>query len=493
MRAVPPLLLALLASMPLLAGCLDGGDGEGAGGAAGALLDPDGLAGCDGAVYSGRVRAREIDVAADPNDRSRVAAAMMVSIPSTRPLAPNDPAVWSGIARSSDAGATWTTADLSGWPGDPAIASSPFAGTGILGDPIVRFLPDGTLLVIGLAIRGGAWIDVYAARFEGESLTPTTFATISRGGYGDPALSPVPGPYQVFYNDKPEVGVDPATGAVYVGWMMRTNRPDAGSLSIPAVALSTDGGATWQPPRTLVGGLAGSATSEGLQGGVMPFVTSDGMAHVMWWDQPGNAFQQVDAPSGTLDFGPPRRALEVHGSFGGAGSTLAISVPHVAVGPGPGGVGQRAYVAWTEQADGQGFDVWLSHSDDGAATWSQRVRVNQDATANDQVLPAVAVSPDGIVGVSFIDKRDDPANADYHAYLAVSRDGESFEEVRMTSVASVPAHVDDGLQPIGDYYGVAYGADGFVALWEDGREGTADVPFGTAYRCVVPVDTRSGA
>ena len=87
----------------------------------------------------------------------------------------------------------------------------------------------------------------------------------------------------------------------------------------------------------------------------------------------------------------------------------------------------------------------------------------------------------------FIDKRDDPANSDYHAYMAVSRDGEAFEEVRMTATASVEAHVDDGLQPIGDYYGVAYGADGFVALWEDGREGTADVPYGTAYRCVVPL------
>ncbi|HUR24640.1 MAG TPA: sialidase family protein [Candidatus Thermoplasmatota archaeon] len=485
MRALPTV-LAFLAAVPLLAGCM-GSDGNDPVTDSGPLLDAKGPAGCDGPVFSSRVRAREIDVAADLSDRSRLAAAMMVSIPSTRAAAPRDPAVWSGIARSGDAGATWTTADLSGWPGDPGIAASPFAGTAVLGDPIVRFLPDGTLLVIGLAIRGGAWIDVYAARFDGESLTPSTVATISRGGYGDPRLSPVPGPYQVFYNDKPEVGVDPATGAVYVGWMMRTNRPDAGSLSIPAVALSTDGGRSWDGPRTLVGGLAASATSEGLQGGAMPFVTSDGTAHVMWWDQPGAAYQQADAPSGTLDFGAPRRVLDVDGSFGGAGSTLAISVPHVAVGAGPGGAGERAYVTWVEQMEGRGHDIWLSHSDDGAKTWSERVRVNQDSTANHQVLPAVAVSPQGVVGVSFIDKRDDPANSDYHAYVAVSRDGETFEEGRMTAVASVEANVADGLQPIGDYYGIAYGADGFVALWEDGREGTADVPYGTAYRCVVPL------
>jgi hypothetical protein len=478
---------AVLSLLPLLGGCLDP-DGSDDGTPTGPLLDAASLAGCDGPVFSARVRAREIDVAADPADRDRLAATMMVSIPSTRAAAPQDAAIWSGLARSSDGGDTWTTADLSGWPGDPGIASSPFAGTAILGDPIVRFLPDGTLLLVGLAIRGGAWIDVYAARFEGESLEPASVATIARGGYGDPRLAQVPGPYQVFYNDKPEVGVDPTTGAVYVGWMMRTNRPDAGSLSIPAVALSTDGGRSWQPPQTLTGGLAGSATSEGLQGGVMPFVTSDGVAHVLWWDQPGEAFQQVDGPSGTLDFGEPRKAFDVQGSFGGAGATIAISVPHAAVGPGPGGIGERAYVAWTERDEGRAHDIWLSHSDDQGATWSPRVRVNQDGSGNDQVLPAVAVSPDGIVAVSFIDKRDDPANTDYHAYIAVSRDGETFEEARMTAVATSPAREQDGLQPIGDYYGVAFGSHGPVALWEDGREGTTDVPYGTAYRCVVPLD-----
>ncbi|HJQ93644.1 MAG TPA: hypothetical protein VJ874_05095, partial [Candidatus Thermoplasmatota archaeon] len=173
-----------------MAGCLDtDGGGEDADG--GPVIDTAALAGCDGPVFSDRVRAREIDVAADPADRSRMAAAMMVSIPSMRAAAPRDPAVWTGLARSSDGGANWATTDLSGWPGDPGIATSPFAGTAVLGDPIVRFLPDGTLLLVGLAIRGGAWIDVYAARYEGESLTPTTFATISRGGYGDPVLSPV--------------------------------------------------------------------------------------------------------------------------------------------------------------------------------------------------------------------------------------------------------------------------------------------------------------
>ncbi|MHB1260567.1 MAG: sialidase family protein [Thermoplasmatota archaeon] len=477
-------LLALVVGVPL-AGCLS--DKSAIANDAAPLLDAGALAGCDGPVLGSRIRAREIDVAADPADRSRLAAAMMVSIPSTRAAPPNDPAVWVAVARSADGGETWRSADLSGWPGDPGIASSPFAGSAIVGDPIVRFLPDGTLLVVGLAIRGGAWIDVFAARFPGDAMAPSEVSILSRGGYGEADLNMVPGPYQLFYNDKPEVGVDPATGAIYVAWMWRTNHPDRGSVSVPVVMLSLDGGRTWQGPVELVEALGAGLTSDGLHVGASPFVTGDGMAHVMWWDQPGNAFRQVDAPSGTLDFGAASNAQEVAGSFGGAGALIALSVPHVAVGPGPGGLGQRTYVTWTEQDEGRGFDVFLIHSDDGATTWSDRVRVNQDDSPGHQVLPAVAIGPGGHVAVSYMDTRNDTGGGEFEAYVAVSRDGATFEEARMSSVASVPARMQDPIQPIGDYYGIAYGARGPVALWEDGREGTTDVPYGTAYRCIVPL------
>jgi hypothetical protein len=480
------LVLVLLLALPL-AGCFGSGPHRGPGAnALPPLVGQAAVAGCDGPVFAGRVRAREMDAAADPNHRSRMAAAMMVSIPSTRAAPPHDPAIWTGIARSSDGGATWQTADLGGWPGDPGIASSPLAGTAIAGDPIVRFLPDGTLLLIGLAIRGGAWIDVYAARFEGDAMTPTSVSIISRGGYGDSALSPVPGPYQVFYNDKPEVGVDPGTGAVYVGWMWRTNRPDAGSLSVPVVALSTDGGRSWQPPHQLVGGLAGSATSPGLQAGAFPFTTSDGKVHVIWWSQADSALQISDAAGGTLDFGAARKVADVGSDFSSAGGVIAFGAPSVAVGPGPGGLGERVRVAWTQKgsAGGDGFDALLAWSDDAAATWSSPVRVHADASGN-QVLPNVAAGPDGTTAVFFIEQRDGPDR--YVARMALTRDGAPFDEVTLASVASEPAKVEDGLQPIGDYYGLAWGSKGPVALWEDGREGTTDTPFGTAYRCVVPV------
>ena len=62
------------------------------------------------------------------------------------------------------------------------------------------------------------------------------------------------------------------------------------------------------------------------------------------------------------------------------------------------------------------------------------------------------------------------------ANFAVSRDGTSFEEVRMSAQPTVPAHTDDGLQPIGDYYGVAYGSGGFVAVWASDESPTEPGP-----------------
>src|SRR5690242_2941684 len=81
--------LALPGLVAILAGCLgSGGAHGGTPPGSSPLVAAQQVAGCDGPVFSSRVRAREIDVAADPNDRSRLAAAMMVSVPSTRAAPP---------------------------------------------------------------------------------------------------------------------------------------------------------------------------------------------------------------------------------------------------------------------------------------------------------------------------------------------------------------------------------------------------------------------
>lgn len=56
-------------------------------------------------------------------------------------------------------------------------------------------------------------------------------------------------------------------------------------------------------------------------------------------------------------------------------------------------------------------DIFFTQSTDGGATWSDPLRVNDDATTHDQWQPVLAVTPDGShVGIFRNDRRLDPAN-----------------------------------------------------------------------------------
>jgi Neuraminidase (sialidase) len=127
-------------------------------------------------------------------------------------------------------------------------------------------------------------------------------------------------------------------------------------------------------------------------------------------------------------------------------------------------------------------DVLAIHSDDGGATWSKPVRVNDDAEKNgkDQLMPAGAISPNGDLHVVFYDRRDDPGNKLLHVYWTVSEDGgETWaRNARVTTAASdakLSFH-QTGVNFMGDYIGVASARDGEAwVAWADTREGRADV------------------
>jgi hypothetical protein len=62
----------------------------------------------------------------------------------------------------------------------------------------------------------------------------------------------------------------------------------------------------------------------------------------------------------------------------------------------------RAYVVWTRSGGSEGIRVLLSHTDDGAHTWSAPVRVNDRPLVNGAIT-SVAVGPNGDVYVTWDD------------------------------------------------------------------------------------------
>ena len=104
------------------------------------------------------------------------------------------------------------------------------------------------------------------------------------------------------------------------------------------------------------------------------------------------------------------------------------------------------------------------------------MRVNDDPAGSpaDQFLPWVDVDAAGRVHVTFLDRRDDPANVNFALYLATSADaGVSFApNVRVSDGAFPPSPATTF---VGDYNAADTGGGALHAIWADGRNGDLDV------------------
>src|SRR5688572_22235525 len=265
-----------------------------------ALVLPDG---CDVPVFGG-IRGREVDVAVDPNNRSRVAAAAMLTPPSYRDLPGEaDLADWNALARSEDGGLTWRTTMLPYWPGDPAGVHPEFAGSVGFGDPIVSFAPNGDLYLGAIILTGLLQYNMVSLRFPGDSMEADTLTVFSRGGYRED-LNMVPGFNPVGYNDKNDQAVDPETGGWYISWMWRSNASPGGMSTVPVVVYSEDGGASWQGPVMVVDSPLAGITAGEANLAPAPLILGD-RVFVLWSKPATRSIWAASAPSGTLDFGAP--------------------------------------------------------------------------------------------------------------------------------------------------------------------------------------------
>jgi hypothetical protein len=87
------------------------------------------------------------------------------------------------------------------------------------------------------------------------------------------------------------------------------------------------------------------------------------------------------------------------------------------------------------------------------------------------------VSSTGKVGVSWLDRRNDPKNIDYQAFAAISTDGgQSFgANWQLTKAFSNPRNNGSLNNWMGDYTGNTWTGDTFIAAWMDSSNGV-DMP-----------------
>jgi hypothetical protein len=134
-------------------------------------------------------------------------------------------------------------------------------------------------------------------------------------------------------------------------------------------------------------------------------------------------------------------------------------------------------------------NVYVIYSDDRGERWSDPIKVNDNRKAGfKHDKPMIAVNREGVVGVAWYDRRNDPNNKCFDVYFSASMDGglSWLPNVRVTEVTScsdvagnlVPQAEDKPFNvsarwPVGgDYSGIAAAPDGrFHVLWADSRTG----------------------
>jgi hypothetical protein len=124
-------------------------------------------------------------------------------------------------------------------------------------------------------------------------------------------------------------------------------------------------------------------------------------------------------------------------------------------------------MVWLDAGDGHD-QVMAASSPDGGGSWSKPVRVNDNESPSNQSNPAIAVDGEGVVGVSWNDRRADPADLCYQPHFAASADGgASFSpNVEVSSDLTCPAGSHAEGTPLDSDYRYLNGGDtqGLVGL-----------------------------
>jgi hypothetical protein len=272
------------------------------------------------------------------------------------------------------------------------------------------------------------------------------------------------------FQDKEWLACDTTGGAndrnLYLAW---TRFQDNGQATV-VFARSTDQNTTWSTPTNL--SAAGSVNAP--PQGAMPSVAPDGSVYVTWLDRSNGELHIRRSVDGGATFTNPvagagalATITQIPGTLNG--SIDANSFPSIAVSP----AGTLHLVC--AQMDGTDTsNVFHSRSTDQGQSWSALHVVN-DVTAGDQWMPSVAVASNGVVGVMYYDRRNDPANMNIDVYLSMSTDdGVTFAPAKPVTDASFPPEVN--FDPIiragymGDYNQMVAAGTRFYLAWGDNRD-----------------------
>jgi hypothetical protein len=374
---------------------------------------------------------------------------------------------FSGYAHSGDGGASFADE-----------GSLPDGNTGDAGDPVLA--------------QDSVSGDVYLSALKWASLDDIQIYKSADHGvsFGAPvgAATGIPGTGDIL--DKEWMAVDnfAGTGQGNVYLALRDFASGGPNTARDGILFfrSTDGGTTWGPNQ---GAMLVASGSFNVQGAFV-LVGLDHSVYVFWLDQ--------TAGSGTSNIIKFRKSTDQGATFAPAvtvatlanvrangdlllgGEFATNSYPQAAVNP----VSGDLYLVYNDlgpNMSGDAANIYFRKSSNGGTTWGAPVRVNDDATTNDQFLPTLAVTPDGThLFVGFYDRRLDPGNSlidRFGAVATIAGSTVTFQPNFRITNQSFPVAVDQdpSVAPeyMGDYDSAAADNSLFYTIWADNRRSDA--------------------
>ncbi len=353
---------------------------------------------------------------------------------------------------STDGGNTWNGIDHN----PEGIVSS--------GDPVAFFDANGNAYCAYLGPNGP--VGVYISKSTDKGAT-----------WGNPvnAVSST-----LFRDDKPHAAAGISgnySNNIYVAW---TGHDDATQDSYKRVyfSRSTDGGSSFQTKQLLNGGRnIGANLAIGPDDAIyvaFAILPSDNSSHIEGFiafrksTDGGQSFQAL-----------PAFSISGLNNYGDTGQQefndiKVNSFPSMGVDRSPSTRNSWVYIVYADKSTGDA-DIYLRKSTNAGASWSNAIRVNNDASGTQQWFPSLSVDQiTGNIIISYYNMTVVGSPYTTKRYIAVSTDGgDSFSHYIASDESFIPKPLGAGFNPayMGDYYETAaYGSQAF-ACWSDDRSG----------------------
>jgi len=239
--------------------------------------------------------------------------------------------------------------------------------------------------------------------------------------------------------------VDRRNNNIYVTWtqfdVYGSNNPADSSHIL--FSRSTDAGLNWSTPVRLDQKGGDCVDDDNTVEGAVPAVGPNGEIYVAWagplglvFDRSldaGNTWMTNDKVIGPI---PGGWAFDVPGIYRANG--MPITVCDVSNGPHRGNI----YVNWGDQRNGTtDTDIWFTRSSDGGNTWSNAIRVNDDAAGKQQFFSWMSIDQtNGYIYIVFYDRRN-YTDVQTDVWMARSTDGgATFKNFKISDSPFAPSN-----------------------------------------------------